>query len=82
MAAYITASILSYYHVDKHYARVIAWICILALSFSSTGIYSGYIYTSEIKKHSILNNIGFIGCILIFLFINIMGILAAFNFPF
>lgn len=80
LIAYGTATLFSYYRIDLKYARLVAWIGIVALSFTTVGMYSGYYYKSAIKRFLILNRIGFIGSISIFILINIIAVIATFNF--
>jgi len=68
MVDLIAATILSYYQADKKYAMITAFIMFIALAFTTVGIYSGIRYNAEIKKNVILNRIGLVGNLLIFLY--------------
>lgn len=74
---FLTATLFSYYQVDKKYSMILAFFMFVAFAFATTGIYTGFKYKSDEKKSKIQNRIGLIGNVLIFLFtIGLMAIAA------
>jgi len=65
---FLTATVFSYYQVDKKYSMILAFFMFVALAFTTVGIYTGYKFITEDRKHRRLNLIGFIGNVIIFVF--------------
>ncbi|MFA9214583.1 MAG: hypothetical protein ACEQSR_12165 [Candidatus Methylacidiphilales bacterium] len=71
---FLTATVFSYYQVDKKYSMILAFFMFVALAFTTVGIYAGFKFKTEDRKHRRLNLIGFIGNVIIFVFtLCIMG---------
>lgn len=70
----LTATLFSYYQVDKKYSMFLAFFMFVTLSFTTVGIYSGFKYKTDDSKHRRLNLAGLIGNLIIFVFtLSIMG---------
>ena len=65
---FLTATLFSYYQVDKKYSMILAFFMFVALAFTTVGIYTGFKHTTDEKKAKTQNRIGLIGNLLIFLF--------------
>ena len=63
-----TATLFSFYHVDKKYAMILALLQFIALAFTTVGVYAGIKYRTENRRHKLFNKVGLIGNLLIFLF--------------
>lgn len=70
----LTATLFSYYKVDKKYAMILAFFMFVALAFTPVGINIGFMHKTEENKAKIQNLFGLIGNLLIFLFI--IGLMA------
>jgi hypothetical protein len=70
----LTATLFSYYQVDKKYSMLLAFFMFIALAFTAVGIYSGFKFKADDFKHRRLNLVGLIGNLTIFVFtLSIMG---------
>lgn len=76
---FLTATAFSYYQVDKKYTIILAFFMFIALSFTTVGIYTGLRSNTEETRLKILNRIGLIGNLLIFLFTVGLMAFAAFS---
>lgn len=65
---FLTATLFSYFRVDKKYAMILAFFMFVALAFTTVGIYTGLKHKTEENKSKTQNRIGLIGNLLIFLF--------------
>lgn len=71
---FLTATLFSYYQVDKKYSMLLAFFMFVALAFTTVGIYSGFKFKTDDIKHRRLNLVGLIGNLTIFVFtLGIMG---------
>lgn len=71
---FLTATLFSYYQVDKKYSLLLALFMFVAFTFTTVGIYSGFKFKTDDNKHRRLNLLGIIGNLLIFIFtLGIMG---------
>jgi hypothetical protein len=71
---FLTATLFSYYQVDKKYSMLLAFFMFVALAFTTVGIYSGFKLKTDDSKHRLINLVGLIGNLIIFVFtISIMG---------
>lgn len=77
--AFLAEILFSHYQVDIKYARGIAFIMFIALSFTTVGIYTGFKHQAEEKKAKIQNRIGLIGNLTVFLFTIVVMAIAAFT---
>jgi amino acid transporter len=66
--AFLTATLFSYYQVDKKYSMILAFFMFVALAFTTVGIYAGFKHKTDERKPKTQNKIGCIGNLLIFLF--------------
>ena len=64
----LTATLCSYYRVDKKYSMILAFFQFIALAFTTVGIYTGFKYKTEENSSKVFNRIGLIGNSIIFLF--------------
>jgi len=70
----ISATLFSYFQVDKKYSLLLAFFMFVALAFTTVGIYSGFKLKTDDIKHRRLNSVGLIGNLIIFVFtISIMA---------
>ena len=67
-SVFLTATLFSFYRVDKKYAMILAFFMFIALAFTTVGIYSGLKFKSDESKSKLQNRIGLIGNAIIFLF--------------
>jgi hypothetical protein len=65
---FLTATLFSYYQIDKRYSMVLAFFMFIALAFTAVGIYTGLKHRTEENKAKIQNRIGLFGNFAIFLF--------------
>ncbi len=65
---FLTATLFSYYQVDKTYSMLLAFFMFVAFAFTTVGIYTGFKFKTQEKRTKTLNRIGLIGNLLIFLF--------------
>lgn len=47
---FLTASLFSYYQVDKKYSMILAFFMFVALAFTTVGIYTGFNHKIDQKK--------------------------------